>query len=197
MAPCWGEVAVAERLARLAVGGTVVVVVAAVLEPWPAASATPPPTRAALPRMIKAVFEPPFGFAAGAVSGTAAVLGVTGLGAGLAAGVCAVGVLSVMPGVGWSRTRMVIGSVEDSTEITLVTVSKPGFEIVKVTTPGSTPTTLRPSLVVAPRCIEPCDTSAPSGSVNIRMSPAKVAADALSATARTARRRRIEPPPWG
>jgi hypothetical protein len=99
-----------------------------------------------------------------------------------------VGVLSLVPGVtaGRSRTRTVIGSVADSTETTLVTVSKPGFVIVKVTMPGWTPTIFRPSLVVVPKCIEPCETSAPSGSVTIWMSLAKAVADALSATARTA-----------
>jgi hypothetical protein len=197
--PFWGEDAVAERLARLAVGGRVVVVGIGdgVLEPWLAASATPPPTTAAPPKMSRTAFELPFCLGPFAVFG-GAVLGATGLGAGLAVGFVDVGVVSLVPGAtaGRSCTRTVIGSVADSTEITLVTVSKPGFVIVKVIMPGSTPTTFRPSLVVVPKCIEPCETSSPSGSVTIWMSLAKAVADALSATATTAQRRLIDLP-WG
>src|SRR5260221_13733808 len=89
---------------------------------------------------------------------------------------------------------MVTGSIADSTETLRITVSKPAFVMVKtMVVPGSTPTTLRPSLVVTPSWRDPCATSAPSGSVSILTSPATAAADAPRATARTARRRRMEP----
>ena len=50
--------------------------------------------------MIVAVLEPPFCFGVGAVSGAVEVLGVTGVGAGLASGF---GVVGVGSGAPWGR----------------------------------------------------------------------------------------------
>jgi hypothetical protein len=67
-----------------------------------------------------------------------------------------------------SRTRMVSGPIADFDGEVPFAVSKPASVMVKAKVLGSTPMTLRPSLVVTPNRAEPCVTSAPSGSARLQ-----------------------------